>query len=361
MREALRLAAKGRGRTSPNPCVGAVIVNDSTIVGSGYHRKAGTEHAEVLALHQAGSRARGGVMYVTLEPCNHSGRTGPCSHAVAASGIKKVVIGMLDPNPLVDGSGADYLRGRGVEIVSGLLEQKCRDLNRAFIKFITTSLPLVVMKAGLSLDGRINYRQGYGGGITGPEAGREVHRLRDRLDGILVGASTVEIDDPALTTRLVKKKGQDPVRIVLDTMLRVREDVKLFTQHSAAPTWVFCSKKADAGKMARLKSSGIIVHSVETGADGRVDLHEVLAVLGRNQITSLLVEGGATIHGAFLNARLVDRAHLFYAPIFAGDGGLPVIQGYQAEGGRNQAVRLAGVKIRKCGDDLLISGDVVYP
>ncbi len=361
MLEALHLAARGRGRTSPNPCVGAVIVNDNAIVGRGYHRKAGEEHAEVLALRQAGYRASGGVMYVTLEPCNHTGRTGPCSHAVAAAGIKKVIIGMLDPNPLVAGGGADYLRGRGIEIVSGLLEQKCRDLNRAFIKYTTTSLPLVIMKAGLSLDGRISYRERYGGSITGSDAAREVHRLRDRMDGILVGASTVEIDDPALTTRLEKKKGQDPVRIILDTTLRIRENVKLFTQHSAAPTWVFCSNKADAVKMERLRTSGVIVHTTEAGADGRVNLHEVLSVLGRHEISSLLVEGGATIHGAFLNARLVDRAHLFYAPIFAGDGGLPLIQGYRTEGGREQAVRLDGVKTRKCGDDLLITGDVVYP
>ncbi len=276
MLQALRLARKGRGRTSPNPCVGAVIVKNGAIVGRGYHKKAGTPHAEILALQEAGAQANGAVMYVTLEPCNHTGRTPPCSRAVAARGIKKVVIGMLDPNPLVDGGGANYLQSRGIGIVSGLLEQKCQELNRAFIKYITTSLPLVIMKAGLSLDGRITYRKGQGGAITGQEGGRAVHLLRDRSDSILVGASTVAIDDPALTTRLENGKGKDPVRIILDSALGIRDDAKILTQNSAAPTWVFCSGMADTEKMERLRALGIVVHTVDTGKDGRLDLQEVL-------------------------------------------------------------------------------------
>ena len=361
MLEAVRLARKGRGRTSPNPCVGALIVKDGVVVGSGYHQKAGTEHAEVHALRKAGSLAHGSVMYVTLEPCNHTGRTPPCSHAVAASGIIKVVIGMLDPNPLVDGSGADYLRSRGIEVVSGVHEQKCRELNRAFIKHITTARPLVIMKAGLSLDGRITYRKGHGGELTGPESQREVHRLRDRTDAILVGVSTVQIDDPALTTRLKQGKGHDPLRVVLDTKLSISEDARILSQDSAAPTWVFCSTGADEEKISRLRSAGVIVQMVGRGKNERVDLPEVLDVLGHNGIISLLVEGGATIHGAFLNERLVDRAHLFYAPIFAGNGGISVIQGYQVKGGKQTSIRLEDVKTKKMGEDLLIVGDVIYP
>lgn len=360
MRQALRLAGKGLGRTSPNPCVGAVIVKNGRVIGSGYHRQAGTPHAEIHALRAAGAAARGAVLYVTLEPCNHFGRTPPCSHAVAQAGIAMVVIGTLDPNPLVDGSGADYLRTRGITVIHGVLEEQCRELNRPFFKHVTTGLPWVIMKAGLSLDGRITFCKGRPGAVTGPESLRQVHRLRDRTDAILVGIGTVAIDDPALTTRLAGKKGRDPVRIILDTNLRISGHARVVQHQSSAPTWIFCSAEVDRPNMVHLSSRpGVTVITVGRGKDGRLDLREVLRELGARGIASVLVEGGAAIHGSFLADRFVDRAHLFYAPIFAGDGGVSVIEQCRVAD-REAAVHLAKIKIRRFGEDIMISGDVRY-
>ncbi len=300
-------------------------------------------------------------MYVTLEPCNHQGRTAPCSPAVAAAGITKVIIGMLDPNPLVDGSGLSYLRGEGIEVVHGLLEKECCDLNRPFIKFITSGRPLVIMKAGLTLDGRITLRKGVGDRISGPGSLGRVHRLRDRCDAIMVGIGTVEIDNPSLTTRIAGRKGRDPVRIIVDTSLRIAEEAQLLTQPSKAATWIFCSVSADRTKAARLEASGVSVFRVATVQDGRLDLKEVLSKLGTRQITSLLVEGGAALHGSLLNEGLVDQVQLFFAPIFAGDNGTSVISGYRVEGDAHQAIRLKNASYRRCGDDMMVCGDVTYP
>jgi diaminohydroxyphosphoribosylaminopyrimidine deaminase/5-amino-6-(5-phosphoribosylamino)uracil reductase len=361
MRQALTEARKGRGLTSPNPCVGAVIVKDNQIVGRGFHKKAGTPHAEIHALRQAGAAARGATMYVTLEPCSHHGRTPPCSPAVAAAGIKKVIIGMLDPNPLVDGGGVSYLREKGIAVIHGLLEKECRDLNRPFIKLITSGRPLVIMKAGLTLDGRITLRKGVGDRITGPGSEHFVHRLRNRSDGIMVGIGTIEIDNPSLTTRIAGRKGHDPVRIIVDTSLRIAEDARVLTQSSAAATWIFCAASADFKKAARLEDSGASVFRVATAQDGRLDLAAVLSTLGARQITSLLVEGGAALHGSLLNTGLVDQVQLFFAPIFAGDNGISVISGHRMQGDASQAVRLENVSYRRCGDDMMVCGDVSYP
>jgi diaminohydroxyphosphoribosylaminopyrimidine deaminase/5-amino-6-(5-phosphoribosylamino)uracil reductase len=358
---ALREARKGLGRTSPNPCVGAVIVKDGTVLARGYHRKAGTPHAEINALREAGAAAAGATMYVTLEPCNHTGRTPPCSHAVAESGIKRVVIGMRDPNPLVDGSGVDYLREWGVEVIPGVLEEQCIELNRPFIKHISTGLPWVIMKAGLSLDGRISYRRDIPGAITGPESLQQVHRLRDCSDALLVGIGTLSIDDPALTTRLLRGSGKDPVRIILDTELRISERARVLGLDSEAPTWLFCSADADPEKARRLESDRVAVHRVEQSGEHRLDLAEVLDVLGSRAITSLLVEGGALVHGAFLRHKLVDHAKLFYAPTFIGDRGTPLTAGYSGSADRAGAIQLNNSRTRRLGEDLLVEGDVKYP
>ncbi len=361
MRLALNEARKGLGRTSPNPCVGAVIVKDGNVIASGYHRRAGTPHAEIHALRMAGDKAVGADMYVTLEPCNHHGRTGPCSHAVAASGIKKVIVGMSDPNPLVNGSGIDYLRSSGLEVDLGVLEKQCRDINKAFLKYILTARPWVVMKAGLSLDGRLSYRPGTGGEITGPESFRKVHRLRDTIDAILVGIGTIKADNPSLTTRLQRGRGKDPVRIVLDSKLQIDENARILAVESPARTWIFCLETADSKKMRRLRQRGILVSGVARNTNGRVDLDEVLKSVAAQQLASVMVEGGATVHGAFLHQRLVDHAYLFYAPIFAGDGGVPFVSGLQVHGGKEQAIKLVDVTGRRYGSDWMMHGDVVYP
>lgn len=360
MRLAVNEAKKGMGRTSPNPCVGAVIIKDGRIISKGYHKKAGTPHAEIHALNKAGREAEGATMYVTLEPCNHTGRTPPCSHAVAAAGIRKVVIGMLDPNPLVDGSGAEFLRSKGITVINGILEEQCRELNRPFIKMVTESVPWVVIKAGVSLDGKLNYQHGKGGVITGTESRRKVHRMRNCYDTILVGIGTVEVDDPSLTTRLPGNNGRDPVRIVLDSTLKISEQAQILTQESAAPTWIFCLDSVDQAKVERLQKGGTVIHMVRKGVSG-LDLTEVVRVVAANGLSSILVEGGAAVHGAFLNERLVDRANLFFAPVFAGDRGVSLVSGLREPGGKEEAVRLSNVKTSRYGADVMISGDVCYP
>jgi len=359
MKVALDEARKGIGRTSPNPCVGAVIVKNGHIVGRGYHKKAGTPHAEIHALADAGSAARGATMYVTLEPCNHTGRTPPCSHAVYEAGISRVVIGLKDPNPLAAG-GVLYLRERGLEVECGVCEKECRAINYPFIKHVRTGLPWVVMKAALSLDGRITYKQGRGGAITGEKSKEFVHGLRNQLDAILIGADTAVIDNPSLTTRLQKQDCRDPLRIIIDSDLRTDPDSRIFHQHSDAETWIFCtssSKKSsvqEKRERALLRAGAKIVKVAPT-KNGRVDLKEVLQVLGDNNILSLLVEGGATIFGSFLRDDLVDEVYLLLAPFFIGDQGQPLLIGYFAEK-REQAKQLQDVKVSRVGEDTLIHG-----
>lgn len=361
MRLALKEARKGMGRTSPNPCVGAVVVREQEIVGLGYHHKAGTPHAESHALRQAGALACGATLYVTLEPCNHTGRTPPCTKAIVASGIKRVVVGMEDPNPLVDGSGNTYLRSQGIEVESGLLDAECRLLNRPFIKYITQGLPWVIMKAGISLDGRISYQPQQRGKITGPESLRKLHALRDRVDAILIGGTTVIVDDPSLTSRLSQgRRGRDPLRIVLDTHLQIPESARLLHLDSAVPTWIFCGMDVDRDKMVRIRqSANVVVHQVPCGDDGRVDLRQMLKILADAGVTSLLVEGGATIHGAFLRQQLVDQVILFIAPIFAGNAGTPVVEGINCRNGED-AIRLHSLHYHRLGQDMMVDGEVLY-
>ena len=361
MRLALREARKGLGRTSPNPCVGAVIVKNNEIISRGYHRRAGAPHAEIEALNKAGERARGATLYVTLEPCSHHGRTPPCSVAVASSGIVKVIIGMRDPNPLVDGSGAEFLRAKGLEVHHGLLEERCRDLNRSFLTYITKGRPWVVMKAGLTLDGKITFRKDSNDAITGSESLRWVHRLRNRCDSILVGSNTIAVDDPSLTTRIKGRRGNDPIRIVLDTGLKISPQARVVRHNQDGRTWIFCGPSAPAEKIQALREEGVEVNQVAVEKSGRMSLEGILKLLGSRQITSLLVEGGATIHGAFLMAGLVDHLQFFYAPFIAGDSGTSVIQGVQVSDGRESAIRLRNVSHRRLDDDLLICGDVVFP
>lgn len=359
MRLALREAKKGLGRTSPNPCVGAVIIKDGEVIAKGYHKKAGTPHAEINALRKAGNNAVGATMYVTLEPCNHYGKTPPCSHAVAAAGIRRVVVGMEDPNPLVDGSGITYLQAKGVEITTGILKQECRDINLPFIKYISTGTPFMVMKAGISLDGKLNYRTGQSGWITGPESGRKVHQLRNIYDAILVGSNTIKIDNPSLTTRIQQRKGRDPVRIILDRTLSIATDARALSGVSDAPAWIFCSDDVEKGRIERFQLAGIQVFTVASH-NGKLDLKDVCKRLGDNGITSVLVEGGGAIHGGMLQERLYDYAHLFVAPLFAGSGGVSLIE-HCAVSGRESAVSLQDVKYSRKGDDMMVSGRVVYP
>ena len=354
MELALEEAGKGLGRTSPNPCVGAVIVRDGKVVGRGYHKKAGTPHAEIHALADAGPAARGATMYVTLEPCNHTGRTPPCSHAVVTAGLARVVIGLSDPNPVASG-GAQYLLDHGIEVSTGVCEQECRRINLPFIKHTTTKIPWVVMKAGMSLDGRITYRKGQGGAITCRESGQVVHALRNQTDAILIGVETARIDNPSLTTRLENRSGRDPLRVILDSRLRLDPDAALLTQDSSAATWIFCTQRASAEKEVRLQRAGAVVYRVGETNRHHVDLAEVLGILGAKNIVSVLVEGGAGVHGSFLRQGLVDEVFLFIAPFFIGDTGLPLLHGYSSSSA-DTVVQLVDVSVKQVGADTLIHG-----
>lgn len=355
MRLALREAAKGVGRTSPNPCVGAVVVRNDEVVARGYHRQAGTPHAEVNALDAAGEQARGATLYVTLEPCNHQGRTPPCTARILAAGVKRVVVGMNDPNPLVKGGGNAYLSSRGLEVVAGVLADESLALNRPFVKHSTSGRPWVIMKAGMSVDGRIATRTGHSQWITGATARARGHLWRDRVDAILVGVETALADDPALTARRKGGRGHDPLRVVLDSSLRLPATARLLHQESAAATWVFCSPAASGARRAALIAAGAVVKEVALSPHGGLDLGAVLAELGRNSVTSLLVEGGGRVHAAFLRDNLYDQACLFAAPLFLGSEGLPVVGGLgldRVEQGR----RFQLTKVRRLGEDLMIEG-----
>ena len=358
---ALAEAEKGLGRTSPNPAVGAVLVRDGVILGRGWHQKAGTPHAEIQALADARARGhdpQGATLYVTLEPCNHRGRTPPCTEAILAAGIAEVVIGTGDPNRQVKGGGADFLETRGVQVRQGILQDRCRALILPFAKHSTRGLPWVLMKAGLSLDGKISWRKGQGGSITGPEAGRFVHRLRNRLDAILVGVGTALIDNPALTCRLDAEPSRDPVRVILDSFLRLPPDSRLLTQQSAAATLLFCGEKADAGREKRLTDAGARIIRVSE-QEGRLDLSAVLQTLGQAGLCSVLVEGGAQIHAAFLAQALVDEVALVFAPCFVGEHGVPLVQG-ASEGGLFGRP-LVRTSIRQLGVDILVHGYCTDP
>jgi diaminohydroxyphosphoribosylaminopyrimidine deaminase / 5-amino-6-(5-phosphoribosylamino)uracil reductase len=354
MRVAIKEAKKGIGRTSPNPCVGAVIVKDNEIIATGYHQRAGEPHAEVNAITAAGKRTKDSTIYVTLEPCNHQGRTPPCTQAIIAAGIKRVVVGMEDPNLGVKGSGNDFLRQKGVQVSSGVLADICEELNQPFIKHIQTGVPWIICKAGMSLDGRIATRTGNSNWITGEKSRAEVHRLRDRVDAIMIGIDTAIADDPSLTTRLPSKPGKDPVRVILDTDLRMNPEARMLRQKSSSSTLIFCSPDPVRDKQKSLEEAGAHVYPVKIDTESkRLDLTEVFKKIGDMQLNSVLVEGGASLHGEVLRQGLADEAYLFYAPVFIGGDGFPVAGGAGVEM-VSDARRLKIVKSRRFGDDILL-------
>lgn len=362
MEIALQEAAKGLGRTSPNPVVGAVVVRDGQVVGQGYHQCAGTPHAEVHALHDAGEKARGATLYVTLEPCNHSGRTPPCTAAILRAGIREVVIGMPDPNPHVVGGGAVYLQEQGIAVRQRVLEEQCRALNYPFLKHSATGLPWVMMKAALSLDGRISYRIGQNGRLSGAQSTHFVHHLRNQCDAILIGVGTALVDNPSLSTRLDGVTDQrDPLRIILDSQLRLPVDAQMLCQRSNAETWIFCAARAfGSAKKDALEQAGAKVFCLAAAGEGERDetglnLGELLYFLGQANITSLLVEGGSHIHGAFWQQQLFDEILLCYVPFLIGDQGTPLAHGVFAHS-RPPLPPLERISTQILGNDVLYRG-----
>ncbi|OFX20109.1 MAG: riboflavin biosynthesis protein RibD [Anaeromyxobacter sp. RBG_16_69_14] len=352
MRIALREAEKGIGRTSPNPAVGAVLVKNGRVIGRGHHARAGGPHAEVVALRAAGSRAEGADLYTTLEPCNHWGKTPPCSLAIVQAGVRRVVVGSRDPNPVVNGRGLTRLRRSGVEVVTDVLRDECDALDEHWFRFIKSGRPFVTLKAAITLDGKIATSGGDSRWVTGEVAREEVHRLRDRVDAVLVGASTARTDDPLLTTRLPGGKGRDPIRVVLDTRLTLPASLKLFHPKSTAHTLV-----ATASRKPRRFDPGVETVCCKTQGR-RIDLGDLLAKLAQRGITHLLVEGGAQVHAAFLAARLVDRVVLFVAPKIL-VGGKDWLGGDGPER-MADALRLEGVEVRRVGEDLVLTGTPAF-
>ncbi len=358
MNLALDLARKGEGRTRPNPPVGAVVVRDGEVVGAGHHPRAGDPHAEVFALRQAGELARGADLYVTLEPCSHHGRTGPCAEALIAAGIQRVFVGCEDPNPQVAGRGIRRLREAGIEVAGGVLEPECRWLIGPFAKHVTTGLPLVVLKSAVTLDGKTATSIGDSQWISNSVSRAYVHQVRNRVDAVMVGIGTVLRDDPSLTTRL-GGEGRDAVRVVVDSQLRIDDGARLLSLDSEAPTVIATTEAAPYGKIKRLRDAGVRI-LVLPASEGRVDVRALLKVLGEMELQSILLEGGAVLSGEFLRAQLIDRVMIFIAPkIIGGDDGKGIFAGCGSVS-LGEAPRVENLRIRQFGDDLLCEGEVTY-
>lgn len=355
MRQALALARRGLGRTSPNPPVGAVIVANGVLVGRGYHRQAGKAHAEIEALAVAGRRASGGTLYVTLEPCAHHGRTPPCTDAIIAAGLRRVVFGSRDPNPLVCGNGMGKLRRAGIEVRMGVEQAACDQLIAAFRKHVTTGRPLVTLKLAASLDGRIATASGESRWITGADSRRFVHRLRAEHDAILVGAATVIRDDPELTCRL--RGGRNPLRVVLDGRLRLPLNARVLAGTDTAATLVVTSRTASAAKVRRIEQRGAEVLRLPATA-GAISMKRLLRALGRRGTTSILVEGGATTAAAAVAAGVVDRLLIFYAPTLIGGDGKPML-GPLGVRRLAQAVRLQPPRLTRFARDVLVATEIL--
>jgi diaminohydroxyphosphoribosylaminopyrimidine deaminase/5-amino-6-(5-phosphoribosylamino)uracil reductase len=341
LREALELARKGVGRTSPNPAVGAVVVRDGAVVGRGYHTWSGVHHAEVVALQEAGDQAQGATIYVTLEPCSHQGRTGPCADAIVAAGIAKVVAIEQDPNKEVAGRGFARLREAGIEVeIRPELAREAEELNRAFIHFMRKGLPLVTLKAALTLDGKIAAPEDNSGWITSEEARAHVQQIRHRSDAILTGINTVLADDCLLTDRSGLERSRPLLRIVLDSQLRLPLDSKMVKSAQSDLLAVATSAAPDSRKRA-LEERGVEV-LVANGADGRTDISAVVRRLAERKYLSLMIEAGSKVNWAALEAGVVDKIFFYYAPkILGGTQSLPVA------GGRGRRRRVDAIQLRE--------------
>jgi diaminohydroxyphosphoribosylaminopyrimidine deaminase/5-amino-6-(5-phosphoribosylamino)uracil reductase len=377
MKQALDLARQGIGLASPNPCVGAVIVDErGRIVGRGSHTYQGRKHAEILAIEQAGDKARGNTLYINLEPCSHVGRTGPCADAVIEAGIQRVVASMRDPNPQVSGQGLARLRAAGIEVLEGILEEPARKLNESFARYIHTRMPFGILKTAMTLDGKIG-----GGGvshnptalgsgqasiyITGEESLRKVHELRHECDAIMVGVGTVVADDPLLTDRSGRPRRRKLLRVILDSRLRLPVESRV-VQTCDKDVIVFCSF-GEEKKRAELEKHGVVVEQVPLAAlqvvggadavphDGRPDLAQVFRRLGEMEITSVLVEGGAMVNWACLRTGVIDKVWLFYAPkLLGGEGSVPFLASGHTQ--MAEATRVKNVTLHRFGDDFALEG-----
>jgi diaminohydroxyphosphoribosylaminopyrimidine deaminase/5-amino-6-(5-phosphoribosylamino)uracil reductase len=352
MKRAIRLAEKGRGRTSPNPMVGAVLVKEGIVVGEGYHARAGEAHAEIIALRKAREEARGSTLYINLEPCTHYGRTPPCVPVIIEAGVRRVVIGIEDPNPLIKAKGLESLAKAGLEVKVGILEKECRRLNEAFYKYILKREPFVILKAAATLDGKIATRDGESKWISGETSRRFVHRLRDQVDGVVVGIDTVLQDDPMLTARV--KGGRDPFRIVLDSRLRIPEEAKVI-KADPSKTIIATTELAARDKRQRLEKMGAQILVLDSEHE-RVSLKPLLSKLVEMGMMSLLLEGGSQINGSFLDEGLIDKFLLFLSPRLMGDPKALGIFGGRGVSNLNEAVAVREISTKRIGEDVFVEG-----
>ena len=355
MKRALTLAARARGRTSPNPLVGAVIVRDDEIVGEGYHQRAGDLHAEIHALNHAQESAEDATMYVTLEPCCHWGRTPPCTEALIRAKLSKVFVAMRDPNPRVAGGGIRQLEKAGISVEVGICKAESQELNEVFIKYITTQRPFVILKSAVSLDGKIATASGESQWITSEASRLKGHEVRAQVDAILVGVGTVLQDNPSLTTRLPDRKNEDSIRVVVDSRGRTPLGAKVFNPDSNAETLIAVTKNAPLKKIDALKAAGADVLIVEA-KKGRVCLETLMRELGRREITSVLIEGGAEINAAALQAGIVDKLMFFFAPKLIGGRDAPGPIGGGGTTRLVEAFELRRIKATQIDSDFLIEG-----
>jgi diaminohydroxyphosphoribosylaminopyrimidine deaminase / 5-amino-6-(5-phosphoribosylamino)uracil reductase len=369
LRQALDLARRGIGLTAPNPNVGAVLVNDhGEVVGTGFHTYDGVKHAEILALEQAGERARGATLYINFEPCSHQGRTPPCADALIAAGIRRVVAGVLDPNPLISGQGFARLRAAGVVVASGLLADECQRLNEAFANYIRRQMPLVTLKTAMTLDGKIAPPPGEsdnptalgsasatGGWITSDVARAHVQELRHQNDAILVGVGTIIADDPLLTDRSGLPRRRPLLRVIVDTRLRLPLESRLV--NSGHDDVLAVCSLAEEKRKQTLRKHGIRVEQLPAGTpDGRPNMLSLTRLLGELEITSLLIEGGAMINWAALHAGIVDKVFLYYAPkILAGTGSVPfaTTSGFKR---LSEAAYIRSIRLHRFGEDFAVEG-----
>jgi diaminohydroxyphosphoribosylaminopyrimidine deaminase / 5-amino-6-(5-phosphoribosylamino)uracil reductase len=353
------LAQAKNGKPSPNPNVGAVIVKDGELIATGFHEKAGADHAEIAAIRAAGEKAAGATLYVTLEPCNHHGRTPPCTDAIIAAKIARVIVGTRDPNPHVEGMGIEKLRGVGIDVVLGVREEKARAWIAPWSKHITAGLPYVSLKLALSLDGRIATRTGESKWVTGPDARAKVHLLRAKSDAIAVGIGTALADDPRLTVR--DAPGDSPMRVVFDTKLRLPLASRLVQTARETPTLVLCGLDAPADAEAELATHGVECLRTPLSAEGRLEVFTALRSLAQRGVVSLMVEGGAELAGSFLAGRLADELHVFVAPILLGPRGRAGAVDWAGPDTPQQAPRISSPAWELVGNDAYVHGPLLYP
>jgi diaminohydroxyphosphoribosylaminopyrimidine deaminase/5-amino-6-(5-phosphoribosylamino)uracil reductase len=355
MRLALNLALKAEGKTSPNPLVGAVVIKSGKVVARGFHKRAGLPHAEIVALRQAGRRSIGADLYVNLEPCCHHGRTPPCIDAIIEARIKRVVIGVRDPNHLINGKGVRLLRKNGIDVVTGILKKECEALNESFLKYIKTGRPFLILKSALTLDGKIATRTGNSKWITGSKARDYAHQLRSRVDAVLVGAGTVFSDNPRLTSRLEKNSTRNPIRIIVAGKKTVPISAKVFNNSHKERVIYAVTNDFSSSRKIRLEKMGVEVLLIKQKR-GRVNLSLLMDKLGKMKITSIMIEGGSEISGSIFKEKLCDKVIYFIAPKIIGGRKSPSPVGGEGVKHLKDFMEIKNMSVDKLGDDLVIEG-----